>query len=118
MERKNSEELLQNKKKEKQEQKYQKQVQILSHAKGSKQHRSTSNNRPGVNKEKYKQNESSGPITAKNKLPDAFMDANKKGKTRVKSINKPTKKYNEGHNKSSRNLEHDQGPKSSHGRSK
>jgi hypothetical protein len=118
MERKNSEELLHNKKKVKQEQKYRKQTQITSHVKNSNQHRSTSNNKPGVNKEKYKQSESSGPITAKNKLPDAFMDANKKGKVRVKSINKPSKKYNEGHNKSSRNLEHDQGPKSSHGRSK
>jgi hypothetical protein len=84
-----------------------------------KHHRSTSNNRPGINKEKYKNADTSGPITAKNsKLPDAFLDVNYKGKRSMKHIAKADKKHHEpAHYKSSRNTDPVQ-PKSSHGKSK
>lgn len=52
-----------------------------------KPHRSTSNNKVATKNEKYKQNDTSGPITAKNpKLPDAFLDVNYKGKRSMKLI--------------------------------
>lgn len=81
-----------------------KHVRVSNEVNTSKHNRSTSNNRPGVHhcqicknkpcihKEKYKQNEGSGPITVKSsKLPAAFVDKNYKGKRSMKSINKPDK---------------------------
>lgn len=84
-----------------------------------KHHRSTSNNRPGINKEKYKNTDASGPITAKNsKLPDAFLDVNYKGKRSMKQIAKVDKRHHDSsYYKSSRNNDPVQ-PKSSHGKSK
>lgn len=66
-----------------------KHVKMSKDVKEPKHDRSFSNNRPGANKEKHKQSETSGPITAKtSKLPDAFLDVNYKGKRSMKSINK------------------------------
>lgn len=86
----------------------------------NKHNRSTSNNRSGVNKDKYKQSHTSGPIIANNsKLPDAFLDVNYKGKRSMKSINKPEKKAHEAkyQNEASK-YPQVQPPKSSHGKSK
>jgi hypothetical protein len=120
MKRKGSEELADQHKANKHESKEHKKVRMLKDAKDSKHHRSTSNNRAGTNKDKYKQNDASGPITAKNsKLPDAFLDVNYKGKRSMKSIAKPDKKHPEvAVYKGSRNNDNVQPPRSSHGKSK
>lgn len=81
--------------------------------------RSLSNNRLNVNKDKYKQSDISGPITAKtSKLPDAFLDVNYKGKRSMKSITKADKKHQESRHSKDNNHNLPQPPKSSHGRSK
>ena len=114
METKDNDDLIGRTKPSKHDRKQQKHVHISKDTKSSKNHRSTSNNRPGVNKEKYKQSDGSGPITAKNsKLPDAFIDVNYKGKRSMKSINKPDKKHHESMQyKISRNNDHNQVSKS------
>ena len=87
--------------------------------KDSKHDRSLSNNRPGVNKDKYKQSDISGPITAKtSKLPDAFLDVNYKGKRSMKSITKADKKHHESRHVKDNKYNQPQPPKSSHGKSK
>lgn len=116
MERKTSDDTIDKKDKHhKHELKPRKQVRMPNDLKHSKNHRSTSNNRPGVNKDKYKQNETGGPITAKNsKLPDAFLDVNYKGKRSMKQISKPEKQHEVAYHKSTRNNDSGQPSKSSH----
>jgi hypothetical protein len=88
-------------------------------SKERKNDRSLSNNRPGMIKEKYKQSDISGPITAKtSKLPDAFLDVNYKGKRSMKSIAKVDKKHNDSRHSKDSKYGHAQPPKSSHGKSK
>ena len=118
MDRKTSDETIDKKDKHQNEIKPRKHVRMPNDLKSNKHHRSTSNNRPGLNKEKYKQNDTSGPITAKNsKLPDAFLDINYKGKRSMKQISKPEKHHEVAYYKSTRNNEPGQPSKSSHGKS-
>lgn len=97
-----------------------KHVKIVKESKDNKHDRSLSNNRPGPNKDKYKQGDTSGPITAKtSKLPDAFLDVNHKGKRSMKSISKFDKKHHDiRHHKESNKYPQVQPPRSSHGKSK
>jgi hypothetical protein len=119
MNRDNSQEIIDRKRGNKKDRKVQKHVKISKELKESNNQRSTSNNRPAGNKDKYKQNDTSGPITAKNsKLPDAFFDVNYKGKRSMKVIAKPEKKSHDikhykKHNKSFAPVHP---PKSSHGK--
>lgn len=116
MERKTSDDNIEKKDKHhKHDLKPRKHVRMSNDVKTGKHHRSTSNNRPGVNKEKYKQNETSGPITAKNsKLPDAFLDVNYKGKRSMKQISKPEKQHEVAYYKSTRNNDSGQHSKPAH----
>ena len=121
MDQKGSEEITDKKKSNKHDSKMQRHVKISKEFRDQKHHRSTSNNRPTGNKEKYKQNDTSGPITAKtSKLPDAFLDVNYKGKRSMKIISKPDKKNHDiSHYKEhSKSFQPVHPPKSSHGKSK
>lgn len=119
MDRKSSDKEFSKNKRKDEENKHSKQVRMSKDITGSKNYRSTSHNRPGIYKDKYKQHDTSGPITVKNsKLPSAF-DVNHKGKRSMKSITKIEKKHQEaGYYKNSKNNNSGHPPKTSNGKIK
>lgn len=119
MDRKGSDEVFDRIRRKNEESKHHKHVRMSNDIRESKNNRSTSHNRPGVHKDKYKQHDTSGPITVKNsKLPSAF-DVNHKGKRSMKSIAKMDKKAHEAaYYKNNKSTNSGQPPKTSHGKGK
>ena len=65
MDRKGSDDVFEKRKSKNEESKHHKHVRMSNDIKKSKNNRSTSHNGPGVHKDKYKQHDTSGPITVK-----------------------------------------------------